>query len=120
MRKRDLLILLLAALVQIFFPVKIEAYLNSDVRLSLWRGAVEYISGHPLGGGVGNYESFIVPYIPLEYYNSPFAAIRNPHPHNLLLFWAAEKGWLIAVAALIFGLAVISRQLLELMGLSDK
>ncbi len=109
-----LLILLLAALVQIFFPVKIEAYLNSDVRLSLWRGAVEYISGHPLGGGVGNYESFIVPYIPLEYYNSPFAAIRNPHPHNLLLFWAAEKGWLIAVAALIFGLVVISRQLLEL------
>ncbi|MEG1979652.1 MAG: O-antigen ligase family protein, partial [Victivallaceae bacterium] len=109
-----LLLLLLAAVGQIFFAARLEAFLNSDVRLNLWRAAVEYIAGHPFGGGVGWYESFIVPYIPLEYYNSPFAAARNPHPHNWLLFLAAERGWLFAVTALIFALTVIFRQLLVL------
>ncbi len=82
---------------------------QGDTRLELWRATLELIRRSPLTGvGPGEFEFAIPgPLADTGYYLTRFAADRQPHPHNELLFLWAQFGLPGFLAALLlFALAL--------------
>ena len=83
---------LLVSLIVLFDAVKLPA---GGVRGYLWRGGLALISDYPVAGvGTQMYENNFTKYIPREYYLEHFAASRNTHPHNHILYIAGAFGLL--------------------------
>ncbi len=92
-------------LVRSFFPIEsIDARITftdaSGVvpvteRLSLWKSAVKISLNHPLfGGGPGSF-----PFLSQPYQTSVLAT--SDDPHNVILGYAAERGWIAALLLMI-------------------
>ena len=67
--------------------------LNDDVRIPLWKGAINLIKDYPfIGTSPARFESVFASYRPLGYFTKPNNAVRSNHPHNTLLYIAASFG----------------------------
>lgn len=67
--------------------------LPDDVRLDLWRGAVNLIGDNWYAGtSPAGFESAYAGYVPESYYLKIFSASRNNHPHNHYLYIFASMG----------------------------
>lgn len=73
-------------------------------RLQLWKGTIDLLLSHGIGGvGMGQYAGEILPFLPEKYYFTPFAAPWHPHPHNELLNFVCAYG----IAGLLYIWALI-------------
>ena len=95
-------IILLTIIAPLFFGNKMGNIIYKDVRIPLWRGAINMFLDSPmLGVGSASYEASYSYYRPIEYYlRSHYFANRPTHPHNQLLYFAGSFG--------IFGLLTLS------------
>lgn len=93
----------------LFFSGKISEMIVEDVRIPLWRGALDLFLDHPLFGvGAGSYEGQFAYYIPIErFFRSHNFAHRATHPHNQLLFFAGAFGIFGFIALLYLWFAPI-------------
>lgn len=94
-RRFMLLLLAMAVGTILFVGFTISAYAASmaDSRVQLWRGSLEFSLAHSLFGvGAGRFCAMIAPWLPPEYFSTPFIAENHPHPHNELLFYCASFG----------------------------
>ena len=80
------------------FPERTQAFLKSELRVELWKSTVRMIKDGPIGSGVVTFENTFIPYRTIEYFKHHHAALRDPHPHNELLYLAASLGVIAAVA----------------------
>jgi len=63
---------------------------ESDIRRYVWQGAAATLT--LTGHGPGSFENIIPGNLAGEYFVSPYAADRHPHPHNQLLLYANDYG----------------------------
>lgn len=87
----------------LFFGQQLASMNSYDVRIPLWRGAIDMFAENlPLGVGPSGYEGHYAYYLPIErFFRSHYFAGRATHPHNQLLFFAGAYG-IIGLLAIIF------------------
>ncbi|MBN1864588.1 MAG: O-antigen ligase family protein [Victivallales bacterium] len=98
------------AVLSVLFAGNIAAMISHDVRIPLWRGAVEMFADNPLlGVGVPGYEGEYSYYMPIEkFLRSHHFAGRADHPHNQILFFAGAFGIAGLLASLYLAVAPIA------------
>lgn len=84
----------------LLYGYKLAAINAYDVRVPLWRGAMNmFIDNFGLGVGAAGYEGEYAYYIPIErFLRSHYFAGRATHPHNQWLFFAGAYGWAGVIA----------------------
>jgi len=84
------LVILAGAGAMVLLAVLPSIRLESDIRRYLWQGAAATLTlpGH----GPGSFENVIAGNLADEYFISPYAADRHPHPHNQLLLYVNDYG----------------------------
>jgi len=95
--RRRFMLLLLAmatgAILFVGFVLSARAASMADSRVQLWRGSLEFALAHAaVGVGAERFGSMIAPWLPPEYFSTPFIAEFHPHPHNELLFYLSSFG----------------------------
>lgn len=87
----------------LLFGAQIAEINSRDVRLPLWRGAINMYLAHPLlGVGASGYEGEYAYFMPIErFLRSHYFAGRATHPHNQILFFAGAFG-LVGLISLIY------------------
>ena len=106
--QRRFMLLLLAmavgAILFVGFVLSAHAASMADSRVQLWRGSLEFSLAHAMTGvGAGRFCAMIAPWLPPEYFSTPFIAENHPHPHNELLFYCSSFG----IAGLFFVCALL-------------
>lgn len=94
-RRSSFLLLAMATGMILFlaFTLSARAAAMEDSRVQLWRGGLDFSLAHSLCGvGAGRFCAKIAPYLPPEYFGTPYVAENHPHPHNELLFYCSTFG----------------------------
>ncbi len=77
-------------------------------RLHLYKSTIELIKDHPLGVGVGQFMTEIVPYLVNSEFR-PMEYVFFDQPHSEILKWASEFGWFgLVIAILLLGFIFIN------------
>lgn len=81
---------------------KIASLMLIDVRIPLWRGALDlFFDNLPIGVGSPSYESHYAYHIPIDrFIRSWYFTYRSDHPHNHLLYLVGSFGLLGGIALL--------------------
>ena len=110
-----LVILLIAGSFAAFkvFPERTQNVLKNEIRIELWKTTINMIRKIPTGVGVVSYENAYIPYRTVEYFKHRHAALRDPHPHNELIYLAATLGIAAGVAFLLWIIMVLVRAVQE-------
>ena len=98
------LLVLIAAAFAAFkiVPEKINNFLKKELRVEYWKSAAELIRDVPAGVGAATFENAYIHYRSDEYFKHPHCAVREPHPHNELLYLTAVLGIGAGLAFLVW------------------
>lgn len=90
------IVCLSVVVVPLVYGDKMAEIIFRDVRIPLWKGAVDMFADNPtLGVGSSGYEGAYAYYMPIEkFLRSHYFAGRSTHPHNQFLFFAGAFGLL--------------------------
>ncbi|MBQ9772284.1 MAG: O-antigen ligase family protein [Lentisphaeria bacterium] len=95
------------------YPERTQNFLKNEIRVELWKSAVNMIRDVPTGAGVVEYENISIPYRTIEYFKHRHATLRDPHPHNEVLYLAATLGVAAAAAFLVWIIIALIRAVQE-------
>ena len=95
--------ILVGLLTILLYGDHVASYISRDIRIPLWRGAVDmFINNLPIGVGSPSYESQYVFNIPIDrFIRSWYFTDRSDHPHNHILYLAGSFGF-FGITSLLF------------------
>jgi len=90
-------------IVVLLYGDKVAYAINRDLRLPLWRAAIDLFYDNPvIGVGAPSFESHYSYYMPIDrFLKSWYYADRSDHPHNQILYIAGSFG-IIALLAYLY------------------